>query len=258
MNNQATNIQPGAAFDLAATHFSCPVNIAPSDHKAHWTYHNVRRPSRAELLQRELDSTTKTKPKGGGRSLIIINSDEADEALYDLIAETVGGYTADGMNVAVTSDLLKRISGGHKRAAINFLYSGHAKVEWKPEMAFFDYDASKPLRVIHEFGTREEPEYTIFWQMRRPDVLEKADYRLNSTQIYTGGGGRRAQSELVSNLEVSIRLFNRLFAGVEGAVLNGEAYTDAMRDEFLAAIDPVVMSQVITAIMDAEDGSSQD
>jgi hypothetical protein len=266
--NHLTN-NPGQPYILNSTEFRIPVNIAPAHEEAVWIYNKLRRPTIPELLTREKDSTTETKPVAGGESIIITNDRAANISLFKKICLSVQGHTSDNQEQEASEALFKSLTSGWMNKAIVGLYAGAARLRWNREMAFVDSDQNQALYVDHEFGTQELPDYVITWKFKKPDEIVMADFRLNSMKVSTGGGGRRAKSKLITDLAVAMRTFKELLDGVEGAVLavpkgDGEegfnfiTYSADTRDEFIANVDPVLQRDAVQVVMDYMEGQLQD
>lgn len=268
MNHLRLTNNPGQPYVLNWTERVIPVNVAPPEEAAHWIFNRLRRATTPELLQREKESVTETKPAAGGKSLIITNDREANIGLYKKIARAVRGLTRDNQEQEANEALFAKMQSGWMNRAIQGLYAGSARLRWNPEMAFIDSDQERRLLVDHEFGIGELPDYAITWQFKKPDELVMADFRLNSMKILSGGGGRRTKSELVTDLNVGMRTFRAIFDGVEGAVLafpkDGTdefefvEYSAERRDEFIANIDPVEQCEAVQCVMNYLEGQLQD
>lgn len=257
---------PGQPYVLNSTDAVIPVNVAPKGSAAHWLYLKLRRPRREELLAREVAATTVIKPKGGGESLIVTNDWEPNVELGRQIVTEVKGL--DGGDTFVPAKGAGLLPGWLNKA-VQGLYAQAAKLLWDVSLLRIDSDQKTILRVQHEFGTGELPDYVVIWQFSKPDEVTQADYRLNSQKISTGGGGRRASSKFITDLAVAERTFDEIFLGVEGGVIAVQdesaesgfkliTYTEARREEFLAAIDPVVKRAAVEPVMEWLEGQLSD
>jgi len=256
---------PGQPYVLNSTESVIPVNVAPKGSAAHWLHFRLNRPTRPQLIEREAAATTIIKPKGGGESLIVSNDWEPNVALGRQIAAEVKGLKGD--------DFLPvkgvRVEAGWLNQAVKGYYAQAARLIFDPSMLQTDSDQKTVLNVRHEFGTQELPDYVIDWQFAKPDEITQADFRINSQKISTGSGGRRASSKFITDLAVAERTFDEIFAGVEGAVLavpTDEAsggfdfitYSAERREEFLAAIDPIVKRAAVEPVMEYLEGQLSD
>jgi len=256
---------PGQPYVLNSTDAVIPVNVAPKGSAAHWVHLKLRRPTRPELLDRETASTTVIKPKGGGESLIVTNDWEPNVALGRALAIEVKGIEGDDFIPAKQANLLP----GWLNQAVKGLYAQAARLLWDVSMLRTDSDQQSILRVHHEFGTAELPDYVVTWQFSKPDEVTQADYRINSQKISTGSGGRRASSKFITDLAVAERTFDEIFKGVEGGVLAVPSetaeggfefitYTEERRAEFLAAIDPIIKRAAVEPVMEWLEGQLSD
>lgn len=257
---------PGQPYVLNSTESVIPVNVAPKHSAAHWIYIKLRRPTRPELLEREEATTTRMKPKGGGETLILSNDWQPNVDLGLKIAVEIKGIDDDETFVPAKQ---ARPEKGWLNKAVQGYYAQSARLIWDRSMLRTDSDQNTVLRVHHEFGIHELPDYVIFWQFSKPDEVTQADYRINGQKISTGSGGRRAESKFVTDLSVAERTFDEIFVGVENAVIaipdaGAESgfklitYTEERRAEFLAAIDPVVKREAVTPVMEWLEGQLSD
>ncbi len=266
MNTSSTKTltnNPGQPYVLNSTDSVIPVNVAPKGNEPVWLYVKLRRPRREELIAREAAATTTIKPKGGGESLIVSNDWEPNVKLGRAIALAVKGLTSD--DAFVEADV-KRLEPGWLNQAVKGYYAQASKLRF--DKSLLTGDPNILFTVDHEFGTQELPDYAVAWQFRRPDEVTQADYRINSQKISTGGGGRRASSKFITDLTVAERCFDEIFASVEGGVIavpkaEGEGfdllvYEESRREEFLAAIDPVVKRDAVTPVFEYLEGQLSD
>jgi hypothetical protein len=270
MNHQLKHTNfPGQPYILNSTESVIPVNIAPAGEEAVWLYNRLRRPSTPELLVREQESTTETKPIAGGESLIITNDREANIKLFKKIMRGVRGLTRDDQEQEASESLIAKLNSGWMNKAVQGYYAGAARLRWNREMAYTDSDPNQALLVDHEFGTQELPDYIVTWKFKKPDEIVMADFRLNAQKISTGGGGRRAKSKLITDLTVAIRTFREIFDGVEGAVIavpkaeGSEGfdlieYSAERREDFINSIDAVIQRDAVQVVMDYMEGQLQD
>lgn len=257
---------PGQPYVLNSNDSVIPVNVAPKGAAADWLHIRLRRPTRPELIEREAASTTTLKPKGGGESLVQTADWEANVALGKKTAVSVRGLKDDETETPAAQ---ARLKAGWLEKAVRGFYAQHAKLRYDRSMISIDSDQNAPLFVEHEFGTGELPDYFIVWKFNQPDEITQADFRINNQKISTGSGGRRATSKLIIDLAVAERVFDEIFAGVEGAVIavpdekaeNGFkllTYTEEMREQFIAAIDPVVKRAALEPVMEWLEGNLSD
>lgn len=256
---------PGQPYVLNSTDSVIPVNVAPKGTAAHWIHIRLRRPKREELLEREEATATLMRPKGG-ETLIVSDNWGPNVTLGAAIAVEVSGLEEDESQFVPARQA--QLEKGWLDKAVKGYYAQAARLLWDRSLLRKDTNPNTVLRVRHEFGTGELPDYVIHWQFRKPDEITQGDYRINSQKISTGSGGRRAESKFITDLTVAERTFDEIFVGVEGAVIaveqaGGEGfelitYTEERREEFLAAIDPIIKRAAVEPVMEWLEGQLSD
>lgn len=185
--------------------------------------HTLRRPTPAEILEREKNLQTETAiGKDGSVSLPDPTADEATDAkLYDAICEKTTGYNGD-------------IPERHKSTAFNGLY--RREIEVDEDADAFDEE----IAVVEEIGgSDEEPDFVVRHIMRQPteDELKRFRRRMSAGQLKPGKRGR--QNYVASSNLKSATDFYRMWAvRIDGI--------QPLESDFRDFVDPLIQRKVAT------------
>lgn len=252
MNDNILSIErdePAAAIDVpAVSHSSYKLDWADQDVKlAKGRFvHTVRRPTADEILEREneLQAEIQINKDGGYSMPDPTASEEVDARYYDLIVQKVTGYAHD-----------QAVPEMHKSAVFQGLYRREVEID-----EACDVLAGGEIAVIEEIGSGAVPDFTLRHILRSPTEAELKTYRRRASATSEIKQGKRGRQVLTtrSNLRNAMQHYALWLVRIEGASVKGEAFTDANRAAFIAAVDPLIQRRVVAEVADAFSGGLLD
>lgn len=205
--------------------------------------HTLRRPTEELILARETEVQVDIQiGKDGSYRLPDPTQTEAvDAKYYDQICEKAEGYGD------------RAVPTVHKAAAFQGLYVREIYVAEDADI-FAD-----EVPVIEEFGSGDDPEFTITHWMRQPaeDELKRLRKLVNSGEVRPGKRG--TQRYLTSsNLKRVMLAYGQMLIRIDGATLRGAEFSDDRRNEFIGYVDGLVQQRVVIAMINAVAGGLLD
>ncbi len=246
-------------FPLDQQQFEISINVRPGADKPLFVTHVLRRPTEAELIERDQAHVIETVLSNKGEYSLPENNDAPDLALWQKIALAVVGYKlADGRPAteprSVTAELMQKIPASHKLAALSGLYASECEIVAEDDA--FDLE-NETLRIKQSLGTKDKPDFVIEHVLRVPTESERTKFLRNRQTRKTIGVKKGAKVSVTENLKTYIDFYNDHFV-----LINGVSFTqtliDSQRQVLLAAIDAQYKRQVVECLMKSYEAALQD
>ena len=129
-----------ALYPLDQSQQAVELLIKLSDEKTLKIEHVLRRPTLAELIERDAQSVTEMEEIAPNEDAFHADTELANARLWDKVAQAVTGYKVGGRNksesIAVTPEIAAKIPAGHKSVAISGLYASRCTVEKDDDEGF--------------------------------------------------------------------------------------------------------------------------
>jgi hypothetical protein len=203
--------------------------------------HRLRRPTAEEIYAREEDLQREI-PIGKDGSFSMPDptaNEETDAEYYDKLVQHADGYKGD-------------VPAAHKAAAFQGLYVREIYIDDDTDV-FAD-----EVPVLEEYGSNEEPDFTIVHVMRQPAEAELKRYRRRSSQGEVKPGKRGKQRFVSrSTLKNAVEHYDMWCVDIKGAKI-GEADFKFDISDLKAAVDPLIKRQVVQTLADAVVGNLLD
>lgn len=203
-------------------------------------HHLVRRPTADEIFERENRLSIEIEiARDGSYSLPDPSADEdANAWLYDKIALQSDGYAG-------------AVPSLHKSAVVQALYRHE----------FYVDDAASPfddeITVVEEIEGDQIIE--VRHVFRQPSENEIRNYRrrMQSGSIRPGRRGKQV-FVMKSTLRPAVEFYDLWLVRVTNVTIDGRAFSDDDRGEFLAMVDPLIKRSAVTAFANFILASLQD
>lgn len=249
MTEAVTTPKTPALYPLDQNEFEIAISIKLAEDRSKQLHHKVRRPTMAELLERESQSVTEMEEVAPGEDAFHTEMDGANSRLYDKIAIQIKGYKAAGVNPAEwttpTPEMLAKIPTAHKSTVVSGLYLSKCDVEADNEDGF-DLDGGSYV-VKQEIGAGDEPDYVIRHTLRAPTETERRDYDKAAGKASQVFGSRKRKIRFRTNLKAEVALYDKLFISLDGATpANPES------------VDPIFKRQAVQALLTSLNASLSD
>lgn len=233
---QSAGIPP---YPLNEPETTIVITVAGRDMKLE---HKLRRPTLAELIERDEQSSFTTENVGNDER-IEVDDERANSNLWDKLALQVRGYKLNGsIDWAEVGDTIKQqMPGGHKAAAIRGLYSSSFELEDAGEDEGFVL-GDTAYTVKQEFG-----DYVIRHIFRSPTEKERREFRQRASETRFTRGSRKVKTKLTTKLKAYVELYDLLSEDVQGVTGGNQAM-----------IDPIWKRGAIEALMKAFEAQAQD
>lgn len=245
------------AYPFDAPFFEVPFNAMPGADEPVVVWHRLRKPTLAELLERDKDVRLTIREITPREDHIDNNDDEANARLWDKIALSIKGYRGMDVWQDVTDLERNTMRAGHKVAAIRAFYSATASID--------NLDASIGLsadlwRVKQSIGNDpEHPLFEIVHVLREPSESERTSFRRRATRISQIKGLKKPQTKITIDLSAYVELYDQLVTDIENGSVNDKSFMDTSdKAAFLVAIDPTWKRIVVQRLMDAIEASLLD
>lgn len=207
--------------------------------------HRLARPTKTQLIERESRVRNEEVTLDDNQVEPIYDDDNANARLYDECIRDVAGYDLGDGNLdwRPADDQIKTLMPSeHKIKAVAAMYlcTGRIeKAETNGHVEGFPLLGAMEIRVCLSLGDKAAPTSEITHILRRPNEGEWTAYRRGIQRTIQVRGTQLPRYKTTTNLAVACAFYDSLVTGIEGATLNGESYSQANRDAFLQAIDPI-------------------
>ena len=237
------------AFD--ATEFEVEFNAKPTAAVPVLVAHKLRRPTLAELVEREKQSAYEMVEVSPREDELRVDDEAANCRLWDKLIMGVRGYDGNAEWRPLTDEDKARMRAGHKSTAIKGLYLGECAIE----------DDGTGISFAEQTWTVKQSiagVYEIRHTLREPNEAERARFRRTASSTRNVRGSKQTRVAVVGNLNAYVELFDALWQGCTGAQVGGQPFEAARRGEFLASIDPIWKRQVVSTLTAALEAQLQD
>jgi hypothetical protein len=242
------------AYAFDAQEFEIELEAKRGETTYHFA-HRLRRPTRAELLERDRAITYEVIEVDSRQDVINFDVEGANARLWDRIAVAVKGYDF-GDNAAaadwhpVGESERQHMLGTHKSRVVLGLYQD----ETEPvEEDGFSLDT---IRIRQTFGTVQASEVLHF--LRMPTEAERLKFKSRSTQTQFIRGSRKRHETIRSDLKSFVGFYDALILDIQGATVADEPYSTGRRSAFLNAIDPMWKRSVVQSLINSLEANLRD
>lgn len=234
------------AFD--ADFFEVPFNARPGSDKPLIVYHKLRKPTVAELLDRESQITYEMVEISSREEEIRTDDEMANARLWDKVAVAVKGYKGFDDWHELTPEDRSAMRSGHKSIAIRMLYAGTCEIEGDEDSVSIGADT---WTVRQEIGAKKDPDFVVRHILREPTEAERAKFKRSSSSTSYVKGAKYQQVRIRTNLRAYIELYDALIENVIGGTVGGRglATDNGFRNQFIPAIDLIWKRQIIQCLM---------
>lgn len=237
------------AYD--ATEFQVEFNAKPTAPAPVLVAHKLRKPTLAELIEREKQSAYEMIEVSSREDELRVEDEAANCRLWDKLVVAVKGYDGQHDWRPLTDEEKAKMRPGHKSTAIKGLYLGECAIE----------DDGAGISLGEQTWTVVQTiagAYTIRHTLREPTEAERVRFKRTAASTQNVKGTKRAHVRVVGNLGAYVELFDALWQGCEGATVGEHPFSPERRADFLAAIDPVWKRQIVSTLTGALEAALQD
>lgn len=157
--------------------------------------------------------------------------------------------TSGGTIEEMTRERMNGLTDEQKSAGVNRLLESKASVRTAEDDFAFMFESEGEIAVDLLLGDAEFPAYTITFVLRRPERTRRAAFLDQFTRIETLRTGDLPRRAIKTDLRAGTKFIAEHFKTVEGVQVNGEAYREAHRAEFLRLFNPVFQGEVAAAVV---------
>jgi hypothetical protein len=207
--------------------------------------HRLARPTKTQLVERESRVKNEEITLDESQVETVYDDDGANVKLYDECIREVAGYDLGDGSLdwrPVDEQIRTLMPSEHKIKAVAAMYLCQAHIDkaaTNGHVEGFRLLGAMETRIALTIGDRAAPAYEIVHILRRPNESEWTAYRRGIQRTIQVRGAQLPRYKTSTNLAVACAFYDALVTGIEGAILNGETYSPANRDAFLAAVDPI-------------------
>ena len=181
--------------------------------------HKLRRPTLAELIEREQQSVAEIEEIAPNEDSWTEDSQAANGKLWDKCILGVTGYRISGQLatdfVAVSPETAAKIPLAHKATAISGLYASKCTVDAGEEEGFsLDGDTYTIRQAI---GAGEEPDFVVLHTLKAPTEGQLRDYNKRASTATSVSGSRKRKIRVRTNLKADVELYDALAVSITGA-----------------------------------------
>lgn len=205
--------------------------------------HVVARPSAEMILEREgeINQDIEIDKKGGYALPNPTELEEIDAKFYDRIVVTEAtGYE-------------RAIPELHKATVFQSVLERNIYVAEGCDVY------GDEITVIEEVGSGDEPDFVIEHKLRgATEAKVKAFRRKNNNRKIDRARNGKQKLVQPSQLKPAMDFYRSLMTGMEGAKVGDQAYSDDVRETFLAHVNPLVQRAVVKAYIEELTGNLLD
>lgn len=231
-------------YEFNAEYTDVPIIAKPNADNPTIVYHRLRKPTLAELLERESQISYEMVELNSREEEIKADDETANIRLWDKIILSVKGYKNAPDWRELTDGEKQGMRPGHKTTAIRSLYASNCEIEGDEDGVSIGPDT---WTVRQEIGlSKGDPDYVVRHILREPTEAERAKFKRAASSTSYIKGAKKQQVRVRTNLKAYIELYDALIQSV-GPCADGDNPIDA--------IDPIWKRQVIqtlTATLEAQ------
>lgn len=250
--NEATAVQAAAEpvtkqqpaippYPLDQSEFEIIITIPGRDLKLG---HKLTRPTLAQLVERESQSSYETESVSDGEDKVNADDETANARLWDAIVRSVKGYRLDKSDTFpltdwrdVTPELKAAIPSAHKATAVRGMYQSVCELEKADDSEGFTL-GGETWTVKQVFGDPDDPQYVIGHILRTPTEAERRDFKRKAAEIRFGKGQRKLRTKIVTHLKAHVELYDKLIEEITGVTTQD-----------LKLVDPIFKRQAVDCLM---------
>lgn len=222
-------------------------NARPNAENPTIVHHRLRKPTLAELIEREQQINYELVEVNSREEQINADEDVANARLWDKIVLAVKGYRGINEWHEPTLEEKAGMRAGHKFTAIRALYASTCTVEGDDDGVSI---GAELWTVRQEIGPNDAPDYVVLHQLREPTEAERIKFKRTSSATSYVKGSKKSQVRVRTNLKAYVELYDALIEFVSGATVAGHEFGGSIqKPSFLSAIDPIWKRQVIQSLM---------
>jgi hypothetical protein len=211
-------------------------------------YHKLRRPTLAELVERDQQTPFETEEVSSGEDRLNVDDEGPNSRLWDKVAIAVKGYRAEALAVndwnAITPNILALMPIGHKSQAIRGLYQTQFDLE-QEEGEGFALGATSYI-VKQTLG-----DYTMRHVFRAPTEAERRDFKRRANETRFARGTRKVRTKVLTNLRAYTELYDKLYEAIDGVSADGVT-------DYRPLIDPMFKRGAVDCVMRSFEASLSD
>lgn len=258
---------PEFKFDVSAVEVEADASTNPNVNRL--ISARLRKPTKAELIQREAMSSTEIVEASATEEDILADGERANAFLFDKLATEVKGFAmrGEGKEIAgewraVTPELLKLIPAEYKAAFVRKLYSDVTAKLVEGDEEFVMLGGGDVLSVDLMFGDEDAPFAVIRFDVPEPNETERRKFSNDVVRVRQTKGAKKRRNRIVTNLDAGVKFFDLLMSKPEAAItserfaptVNGKTFAESQGNhvaklQFLDAIDPMYKLSVASAAM---------
>src|SRR5262249_39260557 len=239
------------AFD--ADSFEVAFNARPNAENPAVVYHRLRKPTLAELIEREGQIKYELVEVNAREEEIRTDDETANARLWDKLILAVKGYRGAADWRELSPEEKSALRPGHKVMTVRALYAGSCQIEGDDDGVSIGADV---WTVRQEIGAGAEPDFIVRHTLREPTEAERIKFKQSSSSTSYVKGAKKSQVRVRTHLKSYVELYDALLKIVEGGSING--FVGADLELFRAAIDPMWKRQIIQCLMGALEAQLSD
>jgi hypothetical protein len=212
--------------------------------------HRLAKPSMKDHTEREQAIKRVTEVNQASEITGLVDEAKANEDFYNKLVLGATAFYKDATGEPLTQefnaeDCQRRFTLEQKTKCIATLYRMFCEVETNNPLAILFEPDGSTMRVRQELGDTEAPSYVIVYKLKSPSISQRNAFSVGSVKTKRKNERKKTTVTTTFNIEKGVRLFDQLFEGVEGGMVNDKEYSSEARAEFLKQIDPVFKNAVV-------------
>ena len=240
------------AFD--AEFIEVAFNARPNAEAPQIVRHRLRKPTVAELLEREQQIKYDLVEISSREDEIQSDDEIANARLWDKIAVAVKDYRGASDWRDLTAEDKAAMRPGHKTAAIRTMYASECAIEGEGDEGVSI--GGDMWWVRQSIGVNKDaPTFIIRHRLREPTEAERTKFKRSASSTSYVKGAKKAQVRVKTNLRAFIELYDALIQTVYGGTVDGREWGDLFTPtgertrELFTAMDPIFKRQVLQCLM---------
>lgn len=256
-------------FDAQSINIDVPIEL-PADGSivSAFVSHSLRKALLKDHVAREEAIKRVSKRVSKSEFVTDRNEDEANSGFYDSLVEGATGHAvraAFAVGDGEVAEITNEYPEDECKTRFTFEVKSQVYKRAYPNSYTVVDDNADPFASLFEKttnmfirqdigGTPAKPAFSVIYEIKPPSKSQRIEFgrSVQITEKY-----ERASSSLKTSLSITkgVNLFSKLFVGVKGGMVNGKEFEDALRNNFLAQIDPMFQYAVIDAAVASFDKS---
>jgi hypothetical protein len=245
-------------YEFDAEFINVGFNANPTAENPHIVYHKLRKPTLAELIEREGQIKYELVEISAREDELQADDEIANARLWDKIAVSVKGYRGADDWRELTDEDKAAMRAGHKTAAIRTMYAGACEIEGGDDPISIGADVWTVKQAI---GVQKDaPDFVVQHILREPTEAERVKFKGAASSTSYVKGAKKSRVRVRTNLKAYVELYDALINLTIGGTVGGSEFGHTPKDKaaFLAAIDPVWKRQIIHCLMSALEAQLSD